>query len=144
MDELAVFIGTEHGQEQVVSNQFRGVDSGQFHAYRPGTAGDATFGGRLELFLYPTGFAAALFHLALPGNPGLWAPIGFISSVPKHVAYVHKLMMAVVGGNAYGGRLETRTQPRREPQNFANSCGFLNYNDLRPNLIAGETEDPTG
>lgn len=144
MDELAVFIGTEHGQEQVVSNQFRGVDSGQFHAYRPGTAGDVTFGGRLELFLYPTGFAAALFHLALPGNPGLWAPIGFISSVPKHVEHVHKLLLSIVGGNTYGGRLETRNQQRREPQNFASACGFLNYSDLRTHHGAGEADDAAG
>jgi hypothetical protein len=140
-DELAVFIGTEHGQEQVVANQFRGVDSGQFHAYRPANAGDATFGGRLELFLYPTGFAAALFHLALPGSPGLWAPIGFISSAPKHVAHVHKLLLTIVGGSAYGGRLENRNQPRREPQNFANACGFLNYSDLRTHVGASEADD---
>lgn len=143
-DELVIFVATEHGQEQVVSNQFRGVDSGQFHAHRPVTSGAATFGGRLELFLYPTGFAAALFHLALPGNPGLWAPIGFISSAPSHVELVHKLMLSIVGGNAYGGRLETRNQPRREPQNFANACGFLNYSDLRTHVVTGDSDDPVG
>mgnify|MGYP003583629458 CR=1 FL=1 len=143
-DELMIFIGTEHGQEQTVSNQFRGVDSGQFHAYRPGTSSDATFGGRLELFLYPTGFAAALFHLALPGNPGLWAPVGFISSDPKHIEHVHKLLLRIVGGYTYGGYLETRNQPRREKQKFAEACGFLMYSDLRIGHGTSEADDAAG
>jgi hypothetical protein len=144
MDDLMVFVGTEQGREHAVSNQFRGVDAGQFHGYRPATSGDPTFGGRLELFLYPTGFAAALFHLALPGNSGLWAPVGFVSSVPKDVEHVHKLLSSIVGGAAYGGRLDTKGQARMEPQNFQAACGFLVYSDLRTNHGIGEADDAAG
>jgi len=144
IDDLFVFIGTEKGQEQVVSNQFRGVDSGQFHAYRPATTGNTGFGGRLELFLYPTGFAAALFHLALPGSPGLWAPVGFLSSLPKHVERVHKLLHSIVGGNAYGGRLNTKNQQRHERQKFIDACGFLSYSDLRGSAGAFDADDAAG
>jgi hypothetical protein len=143
-DDLYVFLGTGLGEEVAVANQFRGVESGQFHAYRPGAAGNTAFGGRLELFLYPTGFAAALFHLALPGNPGLWAPVGFITAAPEYVEHVHKLLQGIAGGSGYGGRLETKSQQRREPQNFANACGFLQFDHIRGNRSAGEADDVAG
>ena len=128
----------------MVSSQFRGVDSGQFHADRPGTVGDVTFGGRSNSFLYPqvSPLCSSIWHCRAIRGSG--APIGFISSVPKHVEHVHKLLVSVVGGNNYGGRLEARNQPRREPQNFASACGFLNYSDLRNHHGVGEADDAAG
>lgn len=140
-DDLHLFVATELDRERVVANQFAGLELGPLHAFRPADGQDFTLGGRLELFLYPTGFAAALFHLSLPENPGLWAPVGFVSSQPEHCSAVHKLLVKIAGGQRYGGRLDRRGQSDGAPRSFESACGFLHFSDYRPRR--GQTE-PTG
>ena len=130
-DELHLFLATEHGRERPTADRFRGVEHGPLHAFRLPPSGDGTLGGRLELFLYPTGLAAAMFHLSLPGSSGLWAPIGFLSTQADHCAAIHKLLLSLAGGQQYGGRLDKVGQAQERPMNFEGSCGFLNYVSLR-------------
>jgi hypothetical protein len=140
-DDLHLFVATELDRERAVANQFAGLELGPVHAFRPTDFQDFTLGGRLELFLYPTGFAAALFHLSLPENPGLWAPVGFVSSLPEHCTAVHKLLVKIAGGQCYGGRLDRRGQNDGLPKNFESACGFLHFSDYRPR---GGQDGPTG
>jgi len=88
------------------------------------------------MFLYPAGFAVALFHLSLPNNHGLLAPVGFVSSRPRDIEHVHQLMLQTAGTGPYGGRLMQSTKGR-EPQSFERACSFLNYSDWRSKGTAG-------
>ena len=102
------------------------------HFFRPATVGDPTMKGRLELFLYPTGFVAALYHLSIPGNSGQWAPVGFISSLPKHTSTAHRLFELSAGGSNYRGRQPDGRNSNRQPENmgFSEACGFMCFSDL--------------
>lgn len=127
--ELNVFWPTK-GDEQAVARRLANLESAKHHSYRSAGTGDPTFGGRLELFLYPTGFAAALFHLSLPNNHGLLAPVGFVSTRQGDIEHIHQLMIQAAGSGSYGGRI-MQSMKNRDPQSFEKACGFLNYTDWR-------------
>lgn len=129
--EMSVFWPTKVGEEKVVAKRLASLTGAKHHAYRPPVTRDSTFGGRLELFLYPTGFAVALFHISLPNNHGLLAPVGFVSTRESDIEHVHQLLLQAAGSGAYGGRI-TQSMRREDPQPFEKACGFLNYSDWRP------------
>jgi hypothetical protein len=56
-----------------------------------GPADNPLTGGRLEVLLYPTAFAFVLLHIPLPENPGLWAPVGFATTLPEHLEILNYL-----------------------------------------------------
>jgi hypothetical protein len=131
--DLHLFALAEPGQEQLVASVLRTPEIRHLHFFRRASVGDPTMKGRLEIFLYPTGFVAALYHLSIPGNSSQWAPVGFISALPKHTEAAHRLLELAAGGPNYGGRLPEGRSSNVQPQNplFSDACGFLYFSDLR-------------
>lgn len=130
---LQLFAQTEQGQEALIASVLKVPQIESLNFFRPSTVGDPTMQGRLELFLYPTGFVAAMFHLSIPGNSSQWAPVGFVSALPKHTETAHKIFELAVGGSKYGGRYADNRVSNEEARavNFQESCGFLCFTDLR-------------
>jgi len=88
--------------------------------------------GRLELLLYPTGFMMALYHFPIPGSNGLWVPIGFISTQPKHLDTAHKLIQSAMARKRYGRRAKfNHKDDRQVPTSFEEGCSFLQYSGLK-------------
>jgi hypothetical protein len=148
-DDLALFLPTDTGAESSLIPAAGVLEHAQVHAYRPGALGGYSFDARLELFLYPTFFVAALFHVPVPDSPGLLAPVGFISTLPKHVDTAHKLAISVGVGGAYGGRVHSRRQnaearsPSQTPD-LLSACGFLNFSPLRGRGSGADDADTSG
>lgn len=143
-DTVYVFAYAERGQETVVTNQLRVPQLKQLHFSRPLVPDGALMAGRLELLLYPTGFMIALYHLSIPGNFGLWVPIGFMSTLPKHLDTAQKLLMKAMSGNRYGGRARfTHKDSHSLPTTFEEGCTFLNYCGLSNlcNFVDTQEED---
>ncbi|MDO3535956.1 hypothetical protein [Ralstonia pseudosolanacearum] len=130
-DSLFIFANAEQGQENEVIAQFRVPQLNELHFSKPTLNEGALMRGRVELMLYPTGVMAAAYHLSLPGSGGLWAPIGFISTVPKHLDTAHKLIQSVMSRRRYGGRAKfTQKDARAKPMSFEEGCPFLQYSSL--------------
>jgi hypothetical protein len=138
-DDLYLFAYAEPGQEVEVTNSLRVQQLGELHFARPQLSGGCLMSGRLEILLYPTAFVVAMFHLPIPGNDGLWAPIGFISSRDEHLDTAHKLLRQAVGGQRYGrrARFNHKTQVPH-PASFEEACTFLNYCGLKGNADAAD------
>jgi hypothetical protein len=130
-DSLFLFANADHGQEDLVVSQFRVPMLNELHFSRPEVNNGPLMAGRVELLLYPTAFMVAVYHLPLPGNNGLWAPIGVISTQPKHLDTAHKLIQGVMGKKRYGGRAKLSLRDdRAKPTTFEGGCGFLQYSGL--------------
>lgn len=138
-DALYLFANAEQGQENPVVAQFRVPLLNELHFSRPSLTEGTLMGGRVELLLYPTGFVVAMYHLALPGSNGLWAPIGVISTQPKHLNTAHKLIQSVMGRKRYGGRAKfSMKDDRTKPTTFEEGCLFMQYSGLNSQ---GEADD---
>lgn len=130
-DDLYVFSIAEHGTEALLTNRFRVNGLRELHFFRSRSGDDLTMNGRLEVLLYPTAFAAVLFHASMPGATGLWIPVGFISTIPKHLDIAHKLLCRVMGAGRYGGQARFRAgDAAKKARSFEESCSFLNYESL--------------
>lgn len=129
---LQLFAQAEQGQEALIASVLKIPEIQSLHYFRPSNIGDPTMQGRLELFLYPTGFVAALFHFSIPGNSSQWAPVGFVSALSKHTETAHKLFELAVGGSKYGGKyVDNRSfYDQSQAINFSANCGFLCFSDL--------------
>jgi hypothetical protein len=138
-DSLYLFAYAEQGQESEVTNQLRVQQLKELHFSRPLAPDGMLMAGRLELLLYPTGFMIALYHISMPGSGGLWAPIGFISTLPKHLDTAHKLIRKAMSGKHYGRRARfTQKNGSLPPASFEENCSFLNYSGLNS---ASDNED---
>ena len=130
-DDLYVFSTAEHRTEALVTNRFRVNGLRELHFFRSRSGDDLTMNGRVEIVLYPTAFVAVLFHASMPGATGLWIPVGFISTLPKHLDIAHKLLCRVMGAGRYGGQARFRAaDAAREARSFEEACCFLNYESL--------------
>lgn len=130
-DDLHLFASTESGAESFTTNRFRVNGLKNLHFVHQTTPLDQGMNGRLELLFYPTAFVAALFHISMPGNPGLWVPVGFISTNPKHVDTAHKLICRRMRGNGYAGMAKFRATNRdQQRRSFEETCTFLNYESV--------------
>ena len=130
-DSLFLFANAEQGQENEVVAQFRVPLLNELHFTRPAINDGPLMAGRVELVLYPTAFMVAVYHLSLPGSNGLWAPIGVISTQPKHLDTAHKLIQNVMGRRRYGGRAKFSIKDERaKPATFEEGCSFLQYSGL--------------
>ncbi|MCG7399682.1 hypothetical protein [Caballeronia zhejiangensis] len=130
-DSLFIFANAEQGQENEVIAQFRVPQLNELHFSKPVLNDDSLMKGRVELMLYPTGFMVGAYHLSLPGSRGLWAPIGFISTIPKHLETAHKLIQSVMSRRRYGGRAKfSQKDERTRPISFEEGCPFLQYSSL--------------
>ncbi len=130
-DSLCIFAYAEKGQDSEVINRLRVSQLKDLHFSRPMAPDGMLMGGRLELLLYPTGFMAAVCHISMPGNSGLWVPIGFMSSLPKHLDIAHKLIRKAMTGKRYGQRARLSQKDAQVPQTlFEEGCPFLNYSGL--------------
>lgn len=98
------------------------------------------FDGKLEILLYPTSFVFVIYHLSLPGTPGLLAPIGFVSTLPKHLDIAHKLLKNNISGERYSGRAQAPHDKRNKPNSFEEAFPFLNYESLL--VHHAEHDDP--
>ena len=129
-DALYLFAYAEDGQESKVSHQFRIKQKYELHFSRPLLPDRALMEGRLEILLYPTGFMTALYHLSDSDALGLWLPIGFISTLPKHLDTAHELLKKAMSGKRYGGSEKSPTS-KNSSQNFEENCSFLNYCQIK-------------
>lgn len=141
--DLQLFAQAEQGQEPGVASVLKIPEIRRLHFFRRATVGDPAMQGRLELFLYPTGFVAALFHLSIPGNSSQWTPVGFISGLTKHTETAHRLFELAAGGRNYGGRYFDNQNHGTPPQDplFSESCGFLYFSDLRNKATTSNDEE---
>ena len=131
VDDLYVFAPAEQGAEASVTNQFRVQGLRELHFFRPQIGEGAAIGGRLELMIYPTAFVAVLFHISLPGNSGLWLPMGFISTLPRHLDTAHKILCRSMGTGRYAGLARFKaSEPQQKSQTFEEACSFLSYDSL--------------
>jgi len=78
-------------EESTLRNTYRIQDSAVHCLPRVGPSDNPLTGGRLEILLYPTAFAFVLLHVPLPGNPRLWAPVGFATTLSKHLDFLNEL-----------------------------------------------------
>jgi hypothetical protein len=130
-DSLFLFANAEQGQENEVVAKFRVPLLNELHFSRPAMNDGPLMAGRVELLLYPTAFMVAVYHLSLPGSNGLWAPIGVISTQPKHLDTAHKLIQSAMGRRCYGGRAKfSQRDDRAKPATFEEGCPFLQYSGL--------------
>jgi hypothetical protein len=144
-DSLYVCAYAEQGMDQEVANTFRVRHLRELHFSRPLPPMGRLMGGKLELLLYPTAFMAALFHLPIHGSPGLWAPIGFISRLSKHVDIAHKLFRQVMGTTRYGRRARfTASDSRPQPVSLEDAFPFLNYDGVSPTGLEQDNDDDDG
>ncbi|WP_045226894.1 hypothetical protein [Methyloterricola oryzae] len=127
-DSLYLFACAEQDQENSATQQFRVPQLRELHYFRPLLAGGFLQSGRLELLLYPTAFMIALYHLPIAGSNGLWVPVGFMSTLPKHLDTAQKLLRKTIGGQRYGKRAQFNLREKREqPRSFEEACPFLQY-----------------
>lgn len=130
-DSLYLIANVEEGQENEVIGRFRVPQLSELHFSRPVLNNGPLMAGRVELMLYPMGFVVAIYHLSLPGSTGLWVPIGFISTLPKHVDTAHKLIQRIMARRRYGGRAKfSQRDDRPKPISFEEGCPFLQYCSL--------------
>ena len=130
-DDLYVFAATEHGTEASMTNRFRVQGLRELHLFRPQVGNEQIMGGRLELMMYPTAFVAVMFHMSLPGNSGLWLPIGFISTLPRHLDTAQKVLCRAMGAGRYAGRARFRpADSQGASQAFDEACSFLSYDSV--------------
>ncbi|WP_334109247.1 hypothetical protein [Methylobacillus sp.] len=130
-DSPFLFANAEQGQENDVMAMFRVPFLNELHFSRPSINEGPLMAGRVELLLYPTAFMVAIYHLSPPGSNGLWIPIGFISTKPKHLDTAHKLIQSVMGRKRYGGRAKfSARDDRPKPSSFEEGCHFLQYSGL--------------
>lgn len=141
-DSLYLFAHAEQGQETVVMNQLRVPHLKELHFSRPTARDGMLMAGRLELMLYPTGFMVAVCHMSLPSSSGLWVPIGFMSTLPKHLDTAHKLLRTTLAGKRYGKRARfTQKDGLSSPASFEEGCSFLQYSPLNGFVHADDIED---
>lgn len=131
-DELHLFAAAETGAEQAVTNHFRGPEIKNLHLYRPTDSVDYSMGGRLELLIYPPGFVVAMFHLSIPGDSTLRAPVGIISSRAKDVKNARQVILELAAEQRYLGKANFGKQVARtsEQPSLLAECGFICYSDL--------------
>lgn len=130
-DDLFVFAYAEQGEENAAMNKYRVQRLKELHFSHPLAPDGQLMSGRLELLLYPTGFMAALSHVSLAGTGGLWVPVGFISTLPKHLDLAQKLLRKTMSGNRYGKRARFGQKDTRPlPTVFEAACPFLQYSPL--------------
>lgn len=130
-DSLFVFANAEQGQENAVISQLRVPSLNELHFSRSAINEGPLMGGRVELLLYPSAFVVAVYHFALPGNSGMWVPIGIISRNAKHLDTAHKLIQSTMGRRRYGGRAKLSMRDERtRPGTFEEGCPFLQYSSL--------------
>jgi len=130
-DFLYLLANAEEGQENEVIGRFRVPQLSELHFSRPVLNNGPLMAGRVELMLYPAGFMVAVYHLSLPGSTGLWIPMGFISTLPKHLSTAHKLIQRIMARRRYGGRAKfSQKDDRPKPKSFEEGCPSLQYCDL--------------
>ncbi len=144
-DTLYVFAYAEIGQETEISNQFRISKPYELHYElhfsNPILPDCVLMEGRLEILLYPTGFMTALYHLSASDAPGLWFPIGFISTLPKHLDTAHELLKKAMSGNRYSGPARFTQGGRNLLASFEENCPFLNYSRIIGDFVDITYED---
>lgn len=139
-DDLHLFATADPDEESVVTNSMRVPHLQELHFVRPQPLRGRLMAGRVEILLYPTAFMVAMFHLPVPGNEGLWVPIGFISSQDRHLDTAHKLLRQAASGARYGRRARFNHKAQlASPSGFDDGCAFLNYCPLRSgSLVSGD------
>lgn len=131
-DALHIFAYAERGDESRRSAQLWAPRLRELHFARASGVDGMLMSGRLEILLYPTAFVVALVHVAIPGNAGLWAPIGFLSTLPKHLETAHKLLRSTLTAGGYGGKARLGRSEGGDSQiTFEQACPFLHFEAVR-------------
>lgn len=139
VDDLYVFSTAEHGTEAAVTTRFRVNGLRELHFFRSKSDDDLTMNGRVEVVLYPTAFVAVVFHASMSGATGLWIPVGFISTLPKHLDIAHKLLCRIMGAGRYGGPARFRAADTAKGRiSFEDACSFLSFDSLPTKPSADE------
>jgi hypothetical protein len=110
----------------LLERQLWGIRPKDVHFY----SGEA-FGGLVEIFLFPLGFACVQFHYRPPGNSMALVPIGFMTTNMRLVEKAKALIGISTGyGSQYiGPAIFDRSKPPKH-MTFADRFGFLNYSPL--------------
>lgn len=138
--EVHLIAKCEEGSEHQTLNLFRFQEMRHLHFVRP-KVGRQLMDGRLELFVIPGRFVAALYHLSPRGSEGFWAPVGIASVVPQHVHLGQRLLMSVLSGPSYGGKAQMRGQPLRR-LSLDEGLPFVSHGlDARDEEESEEVED---
>ncbi len=141
-DELHVFSQADQGTEALVTNRFRVNGLKELHFFRSKLGDNLMMNGRLELMLYPTAFVVILFHISLPSATGLWIPIGFISTLPKHLDIAQRLLRRIMGTGRYVGQARfNAANTARDTRSFEEACSFLNYENLQTSPTDNSLDD---
>lgn len=131
LDDLFLVACAENRDRERITNNYRLKGFKELHFTKPLMPEGRLMEGRLELLLYPTAFVFVMYHFPIPGNKDLWAPFGFISTLPKHLDVAHKLIRKAMGGERYAGRAQFDQKGKQLKENsFEDSFPFLNYESL--------------
>ena len=134
--DLHVCAFAQAEQEWEIREQLYGPALAQLHFIRSGPSIKGhPMDGRLEILLMPAGFVCVLFHLTVPGADGAWAPIGFVSTLPKHREAAQRLLVNALSGPGYGGRAQGTKDAR--------SSAPTSFEQAMPFLLSAQGEDPT-
>ena len=142
LNDLYLCAYVDKGHEEKTTYEYRIKGLRELHFSRPLLPDKQLFGGRLEILLYPTAFVFALYHVSLPESPGLWAPVGFVSTLPRHLDIAHKLLRKAMSGNRYGGRARfTKGDKLPHPGSFEEGLPFLNFESLLLHDVSPEGDE---
>ena len=84
-NDLYLYFYAGPDEQSILRNTYRIQDSVVHCLPSEGPLDNPLTGGRIEILLYPAAFAYVLLHIPLLENPGLWAPVGFVTTLPEHL-----------------------------------------------------------
>jgi len=77
----------------------------------------------------------------MAGASGYWVPVGFISTLPKHLDAAQKLLRRAMTGNRYGRRAKFNQKDMRPiATRFEEACSFLEYCPLTSHHDGGDDD----
>jgi hypothetical protein len=98
--------------------------------------------GRLEIILMPAGFVYLMFHHTVPAGDGAWAPIGFVSTLPKHLEAARQFLRREMEGAGYGGRARfSQKDDRGQSRDLGEAMPFLLHAPVADDEAAASDDD---
>lgn len=129
-------------REREVKEQLRVPKLRELHFIRPRPSGGVPMDGRLEIILMPAGFVYLMFHHTVPGGDGAWAPLGFVSTLPKHIEAARQFLRREMEGPGYGGRARfSQKDDRGQARDLGEAMPFLLQAPVADDEAASSEDD---
>jgi hypothetical protein len=113
-------------REREVKEHFRVPKLKELHFIRPRPSGGVSMDGRVEVLLMPAGFVYLMFHYTVPAGDGAWVPVGFVSTLPKHLKAARQFLRREMEGVGYGGRARfSQKDDRKQLRDLGEAMPFL-------------------